>query len=478
MPGSDRSSTDPGPFAGHGAAIVFLLSVNALYFLPVLAQGNGVVLSAPGTDTWSQFFYWRHFAYEHLAKGELPLWNPYVFSGTPFLAGIQSALFYPVNWLFLFLPTAFAINLSIGLHCFLASVFTCAYARYIGVAWTGSILAGVSFAYGAPLFLRILPGHLAPLSTMIWLPLLFFGVEAFSNTGKIKFMLLTGAVVSVQLCAGYPQYLFYSVLTVSIYSLGRVLAKREITIYSLMRGYGVFLATGLLLAAVQWLPTAEFTRHSYRENLSYEWVARFSLPPENLVTLLIPDFFGNALNLPYWGENYLWEMSVYIGIVPLALAIVALGFDRRKAVWAFAVVAAAALVLALGKHTPLLEILYTFIPGFDRFRGLSKFAFVFSFAMALLAGFGLSRLSDIAEGWDKPRRRLGHAFLVFSFLMFILAIAGPLFDLETWHSLVASYDAAEVRSVDLPPLSQGFVQAAMATAFRSLIATAVLLALL
>ena len=102
----------------------FLLLVNALYFLPVLMAGNGAVLSAAGKDTWTQFYYWRQFAFETLARGELPLWNPYVFSGTPFVAGLQSAIFYPLNWIFLFLPTAFAINLSIALHCFLASFFS------------------------------------------------------------------------------------------------------------------------------------------------------------------------------------------------------------------------------------------------------------------------------------------------------------------------------------------------------------------
>ena len=70
-----------------------LFALAALYFLPVLAQGNSQVLSRAGQDTWLQFFAWKHFGYEAIVRGELPLWNPYIFSGTPYIAGIQSAIF-------------------------------------------------------------------------------------------------------------------------------------------------------------------------------------------------------------------------------------------------------------------------------------------------------------------------------------------------------------------------------------------------
>ncbi len=466
------------PAAGHSAALGFLLLVNAFYFLPVLAQGNGTVLSSPGTDTWGQFFFWRHFAYEHLGRGEMPLWNPYIFSGTPFVAGIQSAIFYPLNLIHLVAPTALAINLNIALHCLLASSFTYLCAWYAGCGRWGALLAGISFAYGAPYFLHVFAGHLPHLSTMMWLPLLFLGLEMFLKTSELRYAVFAGIVLALQLFAGFPQYLFYSVIAVSLYFLSRLSTGKGLGgALHLWTGFALFLVTGVLLTAVQWLPTAEFTRNSFRENLSYEWVARFSLPPENLATLLIPDFFGNTATVPYWGENYLWEMSVYIGIVPLALAAIAVIFDRRGKALAFALIAATALILALGKHTPLLKILYTLVPGFDRFRGSAKFVFVFSFATAILAGFGLSRLSDIAAGWDKRCRRLGYAFLGFAVFMFILAIAGALSDREAWHSLIESYDAAEVRSVNLPPITEGFVQAAVAAAFRSFLASAALLAL-
>src|SRR5207244_2918538 len=102
---------------------------------------------------------------------------------------------------------------------------------------------------------------------------------------------------------------------------------------------------GVLLSAVQLLPTMELTRHSVREGLTYKWVSSFSLPPAMLLTLLIPDFFGDMLQVSYWGKNYLWEMSVYVGIIPLAMVVVALIHARSRQVWIFLGLAIASCML-------------------------------------------------------------------------------------------------------------------------------------
>src|SRR5207249_4303577 len=177
--------------------------------------------SRVGQDTWQQFFFWKHFGYAALARGELPLWNPYIFSGTPYIAGLQSAIFYPLHILYLFFPTAFAINLSIALHCWLASVFTYFYARYLGMGRTGSTLAAITFVYSAPYLLHIYPGHLSNLATMIWLPLLLLAVEALLRTRETTYALLGGIVLSMQALAGHPQYLFYSAVAACLYVMLR-----------------------------------------------------------------------------------------------------------------------------------------------------------------------------------------------------------------------------------------------------------------
>lgn len=463
-----------------GAAVAFLFVLAALYFFPVLTKGNDQVLSSIGADTWSQFFYWRRFAYATLGHGELPLWNPYVFSGTPYIAGIQSAIFYPLNILYLLFDTPFAINLSITIHCFLASLFTYLFARYIDIGRIGSILSAITFTYGAPYFFHIYPGHLSIVSAVVWLPLMFLGMEALLRKKDIKYAVLGGLALSMQLLAGHPQYVFYSTIAVSLYFFIHLVVTKELrgSIWLFLIGFGLFVITGISLSAVQLLPTFELTQYSVREALSYEWVSTFSLPPEKLITLLLPDFFGNMLNVPYWGKSYLWEMSVYLGVIPLAMVAAGILLDRSKHVFIFSLIAAISLILALGKYTPLLMALYNYVPGFAVFRGLSKFVFIFAFASSMIAGYGLEKVVRLAQE-KSPKIQYVSSFLVATALVFIsLGIVGHLYGYEFWKSIIGAYITGEDRYEPLPPLTDDFVNGARAVVFMTILKTSILSILL
>jgi membrane protein YfhO len=466
-------------FAEEIVSIGLLFGLVAIYFAPVLAKGNEVVLSSPGTDTWSQFFYWRQFGFASLARGEIPLWNPYVFSGTPFIAGSQTAMFYPFNLLYLFFETPFAINLSIALHCFLGSLFTFFYARYMAISRPGAVIAAVIFIYGAPSLLHIFAGHLSILLTTVWLPLIFAGVEAFLRHRKMKYAVLSGIALSMQMLAGHPQYLFYSVIAVALYFVLRVLSESEfIGVPYRFAGFCLIVLTAIALAAVQILPALEFTLHSARQALSYEWVSIFSFPPENLITLLLPDFFGDMLDVPYWGKNYLWEMSIYVGVVPVFLVAVGIAYDRSRTVKIFSLLAVVSVIFALGKHTPVLRLFYAFVPGFNLFRGLSKFVFVFVFAAAMVAGFGLTKIIRLAEEGRSKLRLLAYTLLAVSLLLFLLGLFSVLFGHDLWNSLVQSYQRGEDDYFPPLALTGDFLVASMAVMFQDLFVGAVIALLL
>src|SRR5688572_16437762 len=93
-----------------------LLALTLAMFGSVLFSGAAVVLSHRGDDLYSQFVYWRSFGFGQLKQGHLALWNPHVFSGTPFFSTFEPALLYPINWVHLVLPLAKALNTEIVLH--------------------------------------------------------------------------------------------------------------------------------------------------------------------------------------------------------------------------------------------------------------------------------------------------------------------------------------------------------------------------
>jgi len=447
-------------FNNNLKAISFLIAVAAIIFLPILVQGNLRILSSIEGDTWSQFFYWRRFAFDSLVRGEIPLWNPYNFSGQPFVGAMQSAIFYPLNLFFLIFDTPFAINLTIGIHCLGTSVFTYFFARYIGISPFGGVLSAVAFAYGGPYFIHIYPGHLPHLAAM-WMPLIFLAMEAFLRHQEMKYAVWAGVCLGLELLAGYPQYPFYSAVAVSIYFLIHLTLRKAPKRFSRdLVGFGIFLVTAGLLAAIQLVPAWEMVRQSARGNVTFEWISLYSLPPENLLTLLIPNFFGDIVNVPYWGKNNLWEMSVYLGLVPLMMMVLALTFDRRRQVLVFAVIAGAFLLMALGKHTPLFWFLYTFVPGFGLFRGVGKAAFVFAFAGSLLAGFGFDMVRDMIARENQKLPFIASLLAASAVLIAVVAFISPAGEIHSWRALVRAYAATE-EHFDPLPLNEEFFRASL-----------------
>lgn len=100
-----------------------LLGLALAMFGDLLFRGGSRVLGDQGADLFRQYYSWRDFGFHELAKGNIALWNPHIFSGAPYFGGMQGALLYPVNWLFLLLPLAPAINWTVAFNAFAPGAF-------------------------------------------------------------------------------------------------------------------------------------------------------------------------------------------------------------------------------------------------------------------------------------------------------------------------------------------------------------------
>ncbi|MCK4901748.1 MAG: YfhO family protein [Thermoplasmatales archaeon] len=165
------------------------------------------------------------------------------------------------------------------------------------------------------------------------------------------------------------------------------------------------LVVGVSLAAIQLLPSFELSQHITRAGgESYVFITSFSFPPQNLVTTILPNFFGNPVEGSYLNVWNYWELSLYVGILTLILISFAIYFKRKnKYVLFFTGLAILSLLLAMGRNTPLYWILWKFVPGFDMFRVPSRFLFLFTFSAAILAGFGFSFLKGKLSGQEREK---------------------------------------------------------------------------
>ena len=151
---------DPALFpAVTRSALILLLALTLAMFSDVLFTSDRV-LSSQSTDLASQFVAWREFSVAELKAGHLPLWNPHIFSGAPFLGGFQAALLYPPNIVYLIFPLAMAINWGIALHVYLFGVLMYFWARERRLSPLSAFVTGAIAMFSGTYFPHIFAGHL------------------------------------------------------------------------------------------------------------------------------------------------------------------------------------------------------------------------------------------------------------------------------------------------------------------------------
>jgi len=361
-------------------------------FLDTLIAPGSRVLGDSRDDLALHFLWWREFGFGELAKGNLALWNPHIFAGAPFFGAMQSALLYPLNWLFLALPLPLATNWSIALSVWLLGTFMYLWAWRRGLHPFAAFVSAALLMFCAPYFLHVPAGHLNILCAIPWIPLLFLAIDEWLASRRLGWCLIGMLTVAMQILSGHPQYVYLTALAAGGYALLR-LAERRSDRGAAAAGLLSFYAGGALLSAVQLVVGMQAVAETVRSRaLPFQFAAAFNFPSENLITFVAPGFFGDVVNHSYWGRWYLWEACGFIGVIGLALAaygIASAGIPGRRALLATTIVTG---LLALGNDTPLFSVLLDWIPLFGRFRGAGKFIFITALLLVLFAGYGLDRI--------------------------------------------------------------------------------------
>ncbi len=389
--------------------LLFLL----IFFSGVLLMPGERCLGRTGSDARTQFYGWRAYGFGEIRAGRFPLWNPYELLGMPFVAGLQSAMFYPTNWLCALLPMSQlgrAINLGIILNLFLSGLFTYLWARRFGLRPTGAIIAAGTYVFGAPQILRVFEGHWSFLAMMPWIPCILLCVEMFLCSGFQPLAIVLGAAaVAMEWFGGNPQYAFYGGIAAVLYLAGRLWQRRELGARGAARAIGSFAliyVIGSALAGVQLMPALElFSVSSRPGQTSYAWARTASLVPEGLLSFLVPDLFGAEVGVPYWGRWNLWEMSPYVGVVAFGLAFIALLRGVRGRAFLPGCLALTCLLMAMAGNAAFFGL----IPGFDLFRSQARWLCPASLFIGLLAGLGADGPFDHAQGRPEGTRTGGIA---------------------------------------------------------------------
>jgi len=444
------------PFLAELVAATGLLALATAGFFWQILLTDQAWMPAGGGDL-APFLYPNYrFAAEQVQQGNLPLWNPHLYSGVPFAADIQSGLFYPFNLLLYLLVPSLTYEwleyLAI-FHFWLAgaTMYLCL-RLFIPNIDDGRPIAPLAAFAGALAFefsdLFIVHfGNLNMIAVAAWLPLVFLLFHHSLLKSSYGLAAGSGLVLAVATLAGHIQITLFILLTLGLYTLWHVgnrlysvRSRPSTTLRVTLSGLHPFLALLITLivtvglAALLLFPAYEMSQHTPRAELPYQEAVRFSLHPVQMVGLLIPDYFGRDPAL-HWGP---WERveTGYIGLITLMLALVGVLLYPGRIRGFFVGLGLIALLLAMGGYTVLHGWLYALVPGFNQLRAPARFILLLDFSLAGLAALGLNQLL-LSPLDDQTRTVLPKLLKVLTWgLGGVIVVAAPL----SYYAMIVTQD--------------------------------------
>lgn len=414
--------------------VLIIAILVAVFFGKSLFPGPNQIIY--GGDLNDQFYYWKGFLAENIRQGIIPYWNPYSFSGTPFLAHPSVAAFYPLTILFILLPLNMAFSIYLYIHLVLAGSFMYILCRKF-TDKISSLAGGIIFSLSGLMAARIYSGHIDIISTLIWIPAVFWSISNAVETRKRRDIYLAIIFLTLQILAGYQAVVIFTLELIFIYELVitflmssprssckgkqgsrqitwipdpnfayRLRWARQVGNDNIIRNLLIFLFIVLIsygISAVQTLPTIEFVRNSIRgQGLPYDLLTWGSYTIDQFQMFINPFRYGNPFPESYTykgpGPNF-FEISYFVGVIPLFIVSVYILhnlyilftkkiFDKKLLGLFFGTLFFS--LISMGNNFPLHKLVYQIFPVYRLFRFPSQHLILVVFILSFIAGLSLN----------------------------------------------------------------------------------------
>jgi hypothetical protein len=354
-------------------------------------------------DSKNQFYPTLRYLSEALHNGDLPLWNPYHFSGHPSAADPQSLLFTPTMMLFGWLvrePSMQLFDVVIFAH-FLpgALAFVWLFKRR-GWHPAGAVIAALVFMLGGAASARL--QHTGMILSYGFFPLALLLLENALDRPSYTLGVLFG-IVAAMMTIGRDQVAFLCALTLFCAAVHCIFCADRPLAFLKSRS-GIFVVMGVVGAALLTVPvilTLQFLSTSTRPSFGYGVAAMGSLPPESLATVLFGNIFGSLrLTYDYWGPDWhsvaegTWTDRatnyLFAGTVPALLLLwhgIGSGRLFRREFRFFLIFGAVFTLYALGRYTPGFGLIFDHFPGVDLYRRPADATFLINIFLAFAGGY-------------------------------------------------------------------------------------------
>jgi hypothetical protein len=364
-----------------------VLSANdVVLFTPPFASERPAEVTRPSNgalgDAVFLFHPHLHQARQRIRSGELPTWDPDIGAGRP-QASQQGGLLYPLHALAYALPFWESLAWIAALKLMVAALGTFFLCRALGLRPEAATLGGLSFAFGCAFVVYLQHPQAGVFSLLPWLLL---ATERLCRSPSLRPVLAFGALYGAAILAGHPESIFVLSLGIAAFAATRlVMVRRELSLDRRAVGRRVLLlASGVALAAA----LAAALVVPFYEALTQSEVRRVPGPlldPSGGWSFFFPELWGRSDKVNFPAPDIFAGRPLYLGVMPLLLAIAGLTVRRAPVQLLFAAVFAASLLTLL--DTPAADAI-RLLPVFSD-MAVRHFMFLAMFAAAMLAAYGL-----------------------------------------------------------------------------------------
>jgi len=426
--------------------LAVILVLILIFFNPGIFSGK--VFSSADNIASESF---TTFLNDAKAKGEFPLWVPYIFNGMPSFAALIPHLerMYDIShavWVTfrdaLYMPFSGNMVWAIVLFYIIFAFSFYFLAEYKFKNKLIALYSALAAVFITPIIQMIIVGHNSKMIAVMMFPAVFLMLEKIYDKfleGNVKEnifkILLYFAVLvfflHVQMSSNHVQMLFYFFTGTGIYLVYRLVLNivRKVNVQPAVMALAAFvIAVGLsgLMYADSYLSSREYNKYSIRgvppitqqqgeQKVSgaadYEYSTNWSFSPVETMTFFVPfwvgfgdvEVKGQKVN-SYWGQMPFTTSPMYFGIVTILLAFIGIYYNFKKSitVQAMVVISFLSLVLSYGRTLPVLyDILFYNLPYFSSFRAPVMIHILINVAFVILAGYGIKTIIDLTR--DKAR---------------------------------------------------------------------------
>jgi hypothetical protein len=405
-----------------GIVFVLLLIVLSPMAFQGLRPGGVDVIGSKGAT---------HQRVEYEKKtGETVYWNSPVFSGMPLYHRLEGKAFNFDTILDKFLDKILYKYIWIYLIGFIGMFFLL---RFFRLGYLPSVFGGLAFIF-IPHYMSLLSiGHFAKFRPIMYIPLVTFFFVSFLNKKNLLWLIGFIFAFAVEIRTQHYQIIFYQIMIlvfIGLYYLIRMLKAKQTRQFWIKLGL-VVAASGLIIMMVAQplFVTGEYTPYSTRggtgeegsTGLEFDYATSWSLHPAEMLSWVMPRFFGGTSGelytgskvsqlqghrIPgYWGHMPFNQAYEYIGVVLIFLAIFGLITNFKSGfIKTLLGLFVLSLLLSFGRHFPLVyKFFFNWVPQFNRFRVPSMISVIMQIIIVIWAGFGIKTL--IEGGKEKREKR-------------------------------------------------------------------------